>query len=40
MTDTKEAGRAVRETVEALGGIDVVLSNAVSGCVLLGDGVC
>ena len=30
MTNTDEAGRAVQETVEQLGGIDIVLANAVS----------
>jgi NAD(P)-dependent dehydrogenase (short-subunit alcohol dehydrogenase family) len=30
MTNTDEARRAVQETIEQLGGIDIVLSNAVS----------
>jgi NAD(P)-dependent dehydrogenase (short-subunit alcohol dehydrogenase family) len=30
MTNTDEARRAVKETIEQLGGIDIVLSNAVS----------
>lgn len=29
MTNTDEARRAVRETIEHLGGIDIVLANAV-----------
>jgi NAD(P)-dependent dehydrogenase (short-subunit alcohol dehydrogenase family) len=29
MTNTDEARRAVKETVELLGGIDIVLANAV-----------
>ena len=29
MTSTDEARRAVRETIEQLGGIDIVLANAV-----------
>jgi NAD(P)-dependent dehydrogenase (short-subunit alcohol dehydrogenase family) len=29
MTDTAEARRAVREAIEKLGGLDLVLSNAV-----------
>jgi NAD(P)-dependent dehydrogenase (short-subunit alcohol dehydrogenase family) len=29
MTNTDEARRAVRETIEQLGGIDIVLANAV-----------
>ena len=32
MTNTDEARRAVRETIEQLGGIDIVLSNAVCTC--------
>jgi len=30
MTNTDEARRAVKETIEQLGGIDIVLANAVS----------
>jgi NAD(P)-dependent dehydrogenase (short-subunit alcohol dehydrogenase family) len=30
MTSTAEAKRAVQETIEQLGGIDIVVSNAVS----------
>ena len=30
MTSTQEARRAVRETVEGLGGLDLVIANAVS----------
>lgn len=30
MTSTSEAKRAVKETIEKLGGLDIVLSNAVS----------
>jgi hypothetical protein len=30
MTVTADARRAVRETVEGLGGLDIILSNAVS----------
>lgn len=30
MTNTSEARRAVKETIELLGGIDIVLANAVS----------
>ena len=30
MTNTTEARRAVKETIELLGGIDIVLANAVS----------
>lgn len=30
MTNTDEARRAVQETIEQLGGIDIVLANAVS----------
>ena len=29
MTSTAEAKRAVRETIEQLGGLDIVLANAV-----------
>jgi hypothetical protein len=32
MTNTDEARRAVRETIEQLGGIDIVLANAVCTC--------
>ena len=32
MTNTDEARRAVRETIEQLDGIDIVLSNAVRTC--------
>lgn len=32
MTSTREAERAVRETVEALGGLDIVVANAVGVC--------
>ena len=34
MTNTDEARRAVRETIEQLGGIDIVLANAVRTCPL------
>ena len=34
MTSTDEARRAVRETIEQLGGIDIVLANAVRTCPL------
>jgi NAD(P)-dependent dehydrogenase (short-subunit alcohol dehydrogenase family) len=30
MTSTSEAKRAVQETIEQLGGIDIVIANAVS----------
>lgn len=37
MTSTSEAKRAVQETVEGLGGIDIVIANAV-GYLLKGTG--
>jgi NAD(P)-dependent dehydrogenase (short-subunit alcohol dehydrogenase family) len=32
MTVTSDARRAVRVAVEGLGGLDIILSNAVSSC--------
>lgn len=37
MTSTSEAKRAVQETIEGLGGIDIVIANAV-GYLLKGAG--